>query len=41
MIHDLSKTPVEVTDGMIAIPDRPGIGLDMNAAVIRKFAKKG
>tara|TARA_B110000046_G_scaffold107073_1_gene114481 strand:- start:2618 stop:3796 length:1179 start_codon:yes stop_codon:yes gene_type:complete len=40
MIHDLSKTPVVVQDGMIAIPDTPGIGLDMNEAVIHKFAKK-
>ena len=40
MIHDLSKTPVVVQDGMIAIPDTPGIGLDMNEAVIYKFAKK-
>ena len=40
MIHELSKNPVEVKDGLIAIPDTPGIGLDMNEAVIRKFAKK-
>ncbi len=41
MIHDLSKTPVEVRDGMIEIPDAPGIGLDMNETVIEKFAKNG
>ncbi len=41
MIHDLSKSPVRVADGMIAIPESPGIGLDMNEAVIKKFARKG
>lgn len=41
MIHDLSKKPVEAVDGMVAIPETPGIGLDMNEAVINKFARKG
>lgn len=41
MIHQLSRDPVEVRDGMIAIPDAPGIGLNMNESVIEKFAKDG
>ncbi|MGJ5619402.1 mandelate racemase/muconate lactonizing enzyme family protein [Sulfitobacter sp. MF3-043] len=41
MIHNLSNDPVTVVDGMVAIPQTPGIGLDMNEAVIEKFAKKG
>lgn len=39
MIHELSKDKVTVSDGMIAIPEKPGIGLDMNEAVIKKFAR--
>ena len=41
MIHDLSKTPVKAEDGKIAIPNGTGIGLEMNEAVIKKFAKQG
>jgi L-alanine-DL-glutamate epimerase-like enolase superfamily enzyme len=41
MIYDLSKNPVAVGDGMITIPDTPGIGLDMNEAVINRYARKG
>lgn len=41
MIHDLSKAPVTVSDGMIAIPETPGIGLDMNEAAIKAYAIQG
>lgn len=41
MIHMLSRSTVEAKDGMIAIPETPGIGLDMNEAVIEKFGKQG
>lgn len=41
MIHDLSKNPVRAQDGMIAIPETPGIGLDMNEDVIAKYTYKG
>jgi len=41
MIHDLSKAPVRVQDGKIAIPQAHGIGLDMNEAVLKKFAIQG
>ncbi len=41
MIHDLSRHPVLASDGMIAIPETPGIGLAMNEDVIAKFAHKG
>ncbi|MCX2720873.1 mandelate racemase/muconate lactonizing enzyme family protein [Roseibium salinum] len=39
MIHDLSKQPVSVVDGMIAVPDAPGIGLDVNTDIITRFSK--
>ena len=39
MIHDLSKDKVEVADGMIAIPEKPGLGLEMNEQALKKFAK--
>ncbi len=41
MIHDLSKTPVIAKDGKIAIPETHGIGLDMNEAVLAKYAIQG
>ncbi len=39
MIHDLSRRPVTVEDGMIAIPDTPGIGLEMNEEVLARHAR--
>ena len=41
MIHMLSRAPVDVSDGMIAIPDTPGIGLDVDLDVIERYAKSG
>lgn len=38
MIHDLSREKVSVKDGTIAVPDAPGIGLDMNTDIISRFA---
>jgi L-alanine-DL-glutamate epimerase-like enolase superfamily enzyme len=39
MIHDLSRAPVRVEGGTIAVPDAPGLGLEMNVDVIERFAK--
>lgn len=39
MIHELSKTPVSVENGSIAVPDGPGLGLEMNTDIIERFAK--
>ena len=39
MIHDLSAAPVAVQDGMIAIPDGPGLGLTINETCLRTHAK--
>lgn len=39
MIHDLSCQPVRVVDGMIAVPDGPGLGLEMNTETIARYAK--
>jgi L-alanine-DL-glutamate epimerase-like enolase superfamily enzyme len=41
MIHDLSARPVVVEDGTIAVPDGPGLGLEMNEAAIARYAKPG
>jgi L-alanine-DL-glutamate epimerase-like enolase superfamily enzyme len=41
MIHELSRHPVAVSEGKIAIPDTPGIGLEMNEAAIAQYARKG
>lgn len=40
MIHTLSRAPVVVQDGTIAIPDAPGLGLDMDTDMIARYARK-
>ena len=40
MIHDLSATPVTASDGMIAIPDGPGLGLTLNERALLDFTKR-
>jgi L-alanine-DL-glutamate epimerase-like enolase superfamily enzyme len=39
MIHSLSRAPVVVQDGTIAVPDGPGLGLDMNTDMIARYAR--
>jgi L-alanine-DL-glutamate epimerase-like enolase superfamily enzyme len=39
MIHMLSRAPVVVQDGMIAVPDGPGLGLEMDTEVITRYAR--
>lgn len=38
MIHNLSRAPVTVSDGTIAVPDAPGLGLDMDTETIARYA---
>lgn len=39
MIHNLSRAPVIVQDGTIAVPDGPGLGLDMDTEMIARYAR--
>lgn len=39
MIHDLSRAPVVVQDGTIAVPDAPGLGLEMDIEIIARYAR--
>lgn len=39
MIHMLSRATVEVRDGMIDVPDGPGLGLEMDTEVITRYAR--
>ena len=41
MIHDLSATPIKVQDGMIAIPDGPGLGFSLSDAVLKAHIVQG
>jgi L-alanine-DL-glutamate epimerase-like enolase superfamily enzyme len=41
MIHDLSVQKVEAKDGMIAIPDGPGLGLEVSEKALRAHIKTG
>ena len=38
MLHDLILEKVNVADGMITIPDRPGLGITLREDVVRGFA---
>ena len=38
MLHDLIEEKVESKDGMIAIPDRPGLGITVREDVVAKHA---
>jgi L-alanine-DL-glutamate epimerase-like enolase superfamily enzyme len=40
MIHDLVEETVEVKDGMIAIPDSPGLGFAINERVLEAHAQR-
>lgn len=39
MIHLLSRAPVQVVDGSIAVPDAPGLGFDMNEDIVARYAQ--
>lgn len=39
MIHDIVEETVEARDGMIAIPEKPGLGFTMNEAILQKYTK--
>ena len=39
MIHDLSATPVAARDGMIAIPDGPGLGFSLSEPTLKAHIK--
>jgi L-alanine-DL-glutamate epimerase-like enolase superfamily enzyme len=38
MIHDLAEVPVQVKDGMIEIPDEPGLGLRIRETFLARHA---
>lgn len=37
---DLSPTPFELEDGMMKIPDRPGLGIEIDAQALRSYSTK-
>jgi L-alanine-DL-glutamate epimerase-like enolase superfamily enzyme len=39
MIHDLIEGTVAARDGMVAIPDGPGLGFSISEAFLRTHAK--
>ncbi|PSL19371.1 mandelate racemase/muconate lactonizing enzyme family protein [Shimia abyssi] len=41
MIHDLAEETVAVSDGMIQIPETPGLGLSISDKTIKDFAVQG
>ena len=39
MIHDLVEETIEVKDGMVAIPDRPGLGFTISEEFVQAHAQ--
>lgn len=37
MQHELAFNPIVQQDGWIAVPDRPGLGVDVDEAIVRKY----
>jgi L-alanine-DL-glutamate epimerase-like enolase superfamily enzyme len=37
MLHDLVEEPIVAADGMIAVPERPGLGITVREDVVRAF----
>jgi D-galactarolactone cycloisomerase len=37
---DLSRTAFELEGGVMQIPDRPGLGVEIDEAALRKYAAK-
>lgn len=35
---DLSPTPFELKDGMVAIPDAPGLGVEIDREKLKKYS---
>jgi L-alanine-DL-glutamate epimerase-like enolase superfamily enzyme len=40
MIHDLVEETVAVRDGMVEIPDKPGLGFTINERVLETHAQR-
>jgi L-alanine-DL-glutamate epimerase-like enolase superfamily enzyme len=38
MQHELVKEPFEAQDGYLAVPEKPGLGVDVDEAVVRKYS---
>ena len=38
---DLALTPFELKDGIMAIPDRPGLGVELNEYALHRWAERG
>ncbi|RVA82750.1 mandelate racemase/muconate lactonizing enzyme family protein, partial [Mesorhizobium sp. M7A.F.Ca.US.006.04.2.1] len=41
MIHDLVEETVEARDGMIAIPEKPGLGFTISERFLEAHAQRG
>ena len=40
MIHDIIAEPVQAVDGLIGIPDAPGLGFTMNETLLESYARR-
>ena len=40
MQHELVKRPFEMIDGMVAVPQEPGLGIEVDEDVVRKYAAR-
>lgn len=41
MLHDLIEENISVADGLIAVPDRPGLGITVREDVVKEYRRDG
>ncbi|HEY1544207.1 MAG TPA: enolase C-terminal domain-like protein [Xanthobacteraceae bacterium] len=37
LAHDIVKVPLEIADGLVALPDAPGLGVEVDEAAVARF----
>jgi hypothetical protein len=37
LAQDILKQPLSITDGVLAVPEGPGLGIDVDESVIEKY----
>ncbi|HLH92615.1 MAG TPA: enolase C-terminal domain-like protein [Xanthobacteraceae bacterium] len=41
LAHDIVKTPLKIADGLVALPEAPGLGVEIDEEAVAQFTVKG
>jgi muconate cycloisomerase len=41
LAHDIVKAPLKIADGRVALPDAPGLGVEIDEAAVARFTVRG